>query len=73
MASPEIRVGTQNKLIPYDIKVGIACTYLMGEGMVKAAKPIVPVVSMNIERRLERNRQRRMHYMEQHRGRARST
>jgi hypothetical protein len=35
-----LHVGKENPFVPYDIKVGIACTEVLAEGMWKAFKPV---------------------------------
>ncbi len=71
MASPEIRVGNENKLIPHDIKVGIACTFILGKGIVEGAKPPAQYVASNLDLKLSRAYERKMRYICERRDRIR--
>jgi hypothetical protein len=59
MMSPE-HVGTQNKLIPYDIKVGIACTSILFEGGFRAGKPAVQFGLHEVSRKGQEAQNRRI-------------
>ena len=58
-----VEVGTQNKLISYDIKAGIACTSVLFKGVGKASKPILETFGSKGFIELDRKREKLERYV----------
>ena len=59
MAFHEYRVGNQNKLIPQDIKVGMALTAILFEASINTVKPVAKVYGGRALRNIPNTRLRR--------------